>query len=121
MYIRTCIMLYVRIMCTCACIIYITCILYVRIYVYIICTYIHVRVYSMRIHVHVHVYIYIHIIILCSSVNTVYVKQLKTPPLSLVPAVPLTGQKNSIYSLAINDGGTVLVSGGTEKVEYLKH
>jgi hypothetical protein len=31
-------------------------------------------------------------------------------------ASSLSGQKDSIYSLAMNDAGTVLVSGSTEKV-----
>ena len=31
-------------------------------------------------------------------------------------ASTLSGQKNSVYSIAMNDSGTVLVCGGTEKV-----
>ena len=39
---------------------------------------------------------------------------------SFVSASSLNGQKDSIYSLALNSMGTVLVSGSTEKVNY-KH
>ena len=31
-------------------------------------------------------------------------------------ATTLTGQKESVYSIVMNDSGTVLVSGSTEKV-----
>ena len=37
----------------------------------------------------------------------------------LWPATTLSGHKESIYSLAMNDAGTVLVSGSTEKVRLL--
>ena len=38
-------------------------------------------------------------------------------PLAMV-ATTLPGHKESIYSIAMNDAGTVLVSGSTEKVCY---
>ena len=57
---------------------------------------------------YVHTYMYMYM--LCAWSLMIF--------LFLIAAVPLTGQKNSIYSLAINDSGTVLVSGGTEKVNY---
>jgi WD repeat-containing protein 48 len=31
------------------------------------------------------------------------------------------GHKESVYALAMNEGGTILVSGGTEKVQYCIH
>ena len=31
----------------------------------------------------------------------------------------MRGQKDSVYSLAMNDEGTVLVAGGTDKVDLL--
>ena len=34
----------------------------------------------------------------------------------MCPAIPLRGQNDSVYSLAMNDSGTVLVAGGTDKV-----
>ena len=37
-------------------------------------------------------------------------------PLSLLIATCLRGQKDSVYSLAMNDAGTVIVAGGTDKV-----
>ena len=33
-------------------------------------------------------------------------------------ARPLNGQKNSVYSIAIDAGGTVVVTGSTERVQY---
>ena len=35
---------------------------------------------------------------------------------SSLPATTLSGNKDSIYSLAMNDSGTILVSGSPEKV-----
>lgn len=40
-----------------------------------------------------------------------------TPPHGYVP-VAAKGHKESVYALAMNDSGTLLVSGGTEKVCY---
>ena len=41
------------------------------------------------------------------------------PPLSFPSASPLSGHKDSIYSLAMNDAGSVLLSGSTDKVQPL--
>jgi hypothetical protein len=43
-----------------------------------------------------------------------------TLPNSYVP-IPAKGHKESVYALAMNDTGTVLVSGGTEKVSFFLH
>ena len=38
---------------------------------------------------------------------------------SLRVAIPLNGQKKSVYSVDINKQGTLVVSGSTEKVSHL--
>lgn len=38
---------------------------------------------------------------------------------SLHVAIPLNGQKKSVYSVDINKQGTLVVSGSTEKVSHL--
>ena len=55
----------------------------------------------------------VNLLLLCLSTN--FFPPPSLPPPSL-PATTLSGNKDSIYSLAMNDSGTVLVSGSPEKV-----
>lgn len=50
-----------------------------------------------------------------TSNNLVTAAPAQTPPQGYAP-LPAKGHKESVYALAMNDVGTILVSGGTEKV-----
>lgn len=50
-----------------------------------------------------------------TSNNLVASAPVQNPPQGYAP-LPAKGHKESVYALAMNDMGTILVSGGTEKV-----
>ena len=52
------------------------------------------------------------------SINSSNSISLHTTPSQVYTPIAAKGHKESVYALAMNEGGTLLVSGGTEKVQY---
>ena len=51
------------------------------------------------------------------SINSSNNISLHTTPSQVYTPIAAKGHKESVYALAMNEGGTLLVSGGTEKVQ----